>query len=86
VAPLQAHSKALLDVLSQEHMKEIAGSPPAALRRHDHEVGVRAWAQPAARKSSTRQVATALVPGRPPHLHSVDAKLGGIKIGGRLAA
>ena len=83
---LWARSKALLDVLSQEQTKEIAGTPPAALRRHDHEAGARARAQPAARKSSTRQVTAALVPGRPPLLHSVDAKLGGINIGGRLAS
>ena len=53
-APLRARSKALLDVLSQEQTKEIAGSPSAAPRRHYHETGMRARAQPAARKSSTR--------------------------------
>ena len=103
------HSKALLDVLSQEQTMDIGGSAPgalqsslgrtlagadegdrrlplAALRRHDHEADARARAQPAVRKSSTRQVAAALFPGRPPLLYSVDAKLGGVNIGGRLAA
>ena len=47
-------SKALLDVLSQEQMKEIASSLPVALYRHDHEADARAWVQPAARKSITR--------------------------------
>ena len=75
-----------MDVLSQEQTKEIAGSPQAALRRRDHEAGARVRAQPAARKSSTRLVTAALVPGRPPLLHSVDAKLGGVNLGGRLAA
>ena len=42
--PLRARSKALLDVLSQEQMKEIAGSPLAALRRHDFEADARAGA------------------------------------------
>ena len=41
-------------LLSQEQTKEIAGTPPAALRRHNHEAGMHARAQPAARKSSTR--------------------------------
>ena len=86
MAPLRARSKALFDVLSQEQTKEIAGTPLAALRRHDHEADARAWVQPTARKCSTREVAITLVPGRPPLLHSVDAKLGGINIGGRLAA
>ena len=42
--PLGARSKALFDVLSQEQTKEIAGNPWAALRRHNHEAGARAWA------------------------------------------
>ena len=79
-------SKALFDVLSQEQTKEIAGTPPAALPCPYHGAGARARAQPVARKSSTWEVAVALVPGRPPLLHSVDAKLGGVNIGGRLAS
>ena len=78
-------SKALFDILSQEQTKEITGNPRATLHRHDHEAGARARAQPAARKSSTRWVAATLVPGRPPLLHSFDAKLGGVNTGIRLA-